>query len=78
MFMVNNDLLRKILDLSPEDREHVQNVISTSLSDGYPPQLSPAEVGMLLERIEKYDKNPDALIPWSTVKSRLAEQRAKN
>lgn len=76
-YMVSNELLQKILNLDEPDREYVRNLITASLSDGLPPQLSPDDIQMLMQRIEKYDQNPDALVPWQQVKARLAEQRAK-
>ena len=73
--MVKNELISEILKLDASDREYVLDVVTASLSDDLPPQLSPDDQKEILRRIEEFDRNPEAFIPWSEIKARLAAQR---
>jgi putative addiction module component (TIGR02574 family) len=74
--MVRNELIQEILQLDSADREFIRDLVSASLTDDLPPQLSPDDQAEMLRRIEQYDKDPSKFESWEQVKERLAQQRA--
>jgi putative addiction module component (TIGR02574 family) len=64
--------LEEILNLPIEERLELVASIWASIADGPElMELSAAERGMLDERLDDLDKNPDAGSPWPEVKARV-------
>jgi Putative addiction module component len=76
--MDRNAIIQEILSLSSADRAFIADILSASLANEFPPQLSPSEQREMLRRVEMFEKHPETFESWQSLKSKLAERRKLN
>jgi len=67
-----NDLLRKALDLPPEDRAELAGSLIESLDVGEDENVQEAWNEEIRRRIEELDSGKAKTIPWAEVRRRVA------